>query len=300
MSTAVAHAAHEISSRAITWLHANRHLGGFPSETTADLGDPDSVYKPLSETVLLSSLVLREGVAGPGEAQHARELLDFAWQQVREGDLLYERQLRHSVLTDPLETYAHFARSGKRHEGLEELLAHSAALGALTEVMPNRRLAVANARRIVGIGDGEDWAELTRVTWLGATPQPWAIDWMTGYCLTHTVFHLTDWGARPEDMPEDLADYVATWLPVWIDIWSEVEQWDLVAELLIVGVCLPEPLFQEADWKRLAGVQHADGLVPRDGAPVDDDPLQRFSDQQHPTIVAAIAGTLALSRLLST
>jgi hypothetical protein len=290
--------AHDMTSRAMGWLHTHRDLGAFPADTGADLGDPDSVYKPLGEAALAASLVLREGVAGSAESRAARELLDFSWQQMRGGDLLYERQLRHPLLSDPLETYAHYTRGGHRHAGLEELFEHAAAVGSMTEAMPNRRLALANARRIVGISEDGDWADMTRQTWLGRTPPPWAIDWFTAYCMTHTVFHLTEWGANPDGLSADLAGYLTTWLPVWVDIWAEVAQWDLVGELLIVGVCLPEPRYEHSEWERLAAVQHADGMMPRDGDPVSDDPARRFTDHQHTTVVASVAGTLALSRLI--
>ncbi|MEV7192048.1 hypothetical protein AB0N81_09580 [Streptomyces sp. NPDC093510] len=303
MTAHVTRTAHEVSAGALTWLHAHRERGALPADTTADLCDPDSVYKPLGENALAASLVLRESVAGSTEQRLARELLDFCWQQFGEGDMLYERLLRYSLMTDPLETYLPFARSGVRHEPLDRLLAHTSALRAVrgAELLPNRRLAVANAARVVGLDQGGhayDWDTLTRATWLGATPEPWLIDWMTGYCLTHTVFHLTDWGGTPTGLPEDLATYVATWLPVWIDIWAEIGQWDLVAELMIVGCCLEEPYCDPADWERLAHVQHADGLVPRDGDPVTDDPGQRYADHQHTTVVAAVAGALAVSRTL--
>jgi len=299
MRAEVTRAAHELATTALGWLHTHHELGGFPDGgATGDLVDPDSVYKPLGEAALAASLVLREGVAGAEELSAARHLLEFSWTQMREGDLLYERQLRHGLLTDPLETYGPFARSGYRHAALEGLLAHLAEMGMTAELMPNRRMAVANARRIIGISRDDDWPGMVRATWLGATPPPWAIDWLTAYSATHTVFHHTDWGARPSELPADVADYLRRWLPVWIDVWSEVEQWDLVIELMIVGMCLPEPYCEPAEWARLAAVQHADGLVPRDGEPVTDDPRQRFLDHQHTGVVAVVAGTIALSRLL--
>ncbi|WAL99703.1 DUF6895 family protein [Streptomyces sp. Je 1-369] len=303
MTAPVTRTAHQVGSQALAWLHAHRERGALPPDTTADLGDPNSVYKPLGESATAASLVLRESVAGSAELRMAGELLGFCWEQFGKGDMLYERLLRYPMMTDPLETYAPFVRGGLRHEPLERLIAHTSALRSVrsSEYLPNRRLAVANAARIVGLGGGErayDWGTLTRATWLGATPEPWLIDWMTGYCLTHTVYHLTDWGGTPSGLPAGLAAYVTTWLPVWIDIWTEVEQWDLVGELLIVGCCLEEPYCEPADWERFAAVQHPDGLMPRDGDPVDDDPEQRFTDHQHTAVVAAVAGTLAVSRTL--
>ncbi|MBW5422960.1 hypothetical protein GKQ77_15535 [Streptomyces sp. BG9H] len=294
-----------VTGRALGWLHRNRPYGAFPAPETADVADPDGYYKSLGETALAASLLLREGsVPPPGHEQAARELLDFAWAQLRQGDLLYERQLRHPLMADPLELYAHFTRGGHRHERLDALLVHLSGLrthqGA--ELVPNRRLAVANAARIAGFAGpggfagGADWSGLLAATWLGRLPEPWAIDWMTAYCMTHTVFHVTDWGGLPHALPGDVVAYLECWLPVWIDIWSEIEEWDLVVELLIVDACLPRPGHHLDVWERLAAVQHADGLVPRDGKPVDDEPEQAFRDHQHTAVVTVVAGTLAQAR----
>ncbi|WP_156755583.1 DUF6895 family protein [Actinokineospora pegani] len=297
--TSLVHTAHDVAARALGWLHTNRDLGAFEDDAaTTDLNDPEGAYKPLCELALASSLVLREGVAGTNEQRAARALVGFTWQQLREGDLLYERQLRHALLTDPLETYAHHARSGLRHEALEQTLVQCAVEDSMTELLPNRRLAVANAHRIVGIHRDDDFTAMLRQTWLGRIPQPWALDWYTAYYMTHTVFHVTDWGAKPGDLPPDVVEYLENWLPVWIDVWAEAGQWDLLGELLIVSACLPEPRCDLAEWELFASAQHADGLLPRDDRPVVDDTEQRYHDHKHTAVVATIAGTLAMSRLL--
>jgi hypothetical protein len=299
MSTALAQTAHDIRSRALSWLHTHRSLGALEGDVGANM----ERYKALQETALAASLVLRDGAAGSAECTLARELLDFCWRQLKDGTLFYERLLRHPLATDVLEGYAHFARAGYRHPGVERLIPHFAAMGTAKAVehVPNRRLAIANALRITGQDHGvkaPDWETLTRATWLGSTPEPWHIDWMTGYTVTHTVFHLTDWGLHPEWLPDDLVSYLVHWLPVWTDIWVESCQWDLVGELLIVGSSLPEPYGEITDWQRLAALQHTDGLMPRDDQPVDDDPVTRFHDHRHTTIVATVAGTIALTRAL--
>ncbi|MFD8935464.1 DUF6895 family protein [Streptomyces sp. NPDC059578] len=294
----VAVAARSMADRGLSWLHANRAHGAFPQDGTETLAEPDSVYKPLSESALAASVILRDGVAGPGQLVAAQSLLDFCWEQFRQGDMLYERQLQHVLMTDPLETYATFARCGYRHADLHRLLTHLTGLRSVggIEHLPNRKLAVANAARVVGLDRRDDWAALTRDTWLGALPEPWAINWITGYAVTHTVFHLTDWGSRPQGLSPQITAYLRTWLPVWIDIWREVAQWDLVGELLIVGASLDEPYCNPEDWQMLADLQQEDGFVPRDGSPVDDDPALRFSDHQHTVVVTAVAGSVALAR----
>ncbi|MFF3004377.1 DUF6895 family protein [Kitasatospora sp. NPDC057940] len=294
--------AQRLASRALAWLHASHAdgLGRIPDNTVVDLSDPDDAYKPLGEIALAASLILRDGVTGPTEARTARELLDHAWAQLREGDLLYERQLRHFTMTDPLETYAHFARAGYRHPALEELLDSLSRLRAAhaEEIHPNRRLGVANARRVIGLAHQPDWAALAAGTWLGATPEPWAVNWMTGYDITHTVFHLTDWGARPDGLPEPMREHVRDWLPAWLDIWLEIGQWDLAAELLVVDACIGEPATGRQGWDALAAVQHEDGLLPRDTDPVDEDRERAFQDHQHTAVVAVVAGGITLARAL--
>ncbi|MCF6523968.1 hypothetical protein [Streptomyces sp. JJ36] len=298
MSTDLARLAHQIRSRALDWLHTHRRAGAPAGE---DISTDPEAYKALGETALTACLVLRDGAAGSRDCAVARALLDFCWTETEHGTLLYQRMLRHPLATDALEIYAHFARSGYRHPGMERLIPHVVAAGTahVAEQQPNRRLAVANALRITGHTTAAPaWETLTRATWLGSTPQPWHIDWMTGYAVTHTVFHLTDWGRQPSGLPDDMAAYLTRWLPVWTDIWTEACQWDLVGELLIVGNCLPEPCTEAGDWHRLAELQHPDGLTPRDDQPVDDDPVTRFRDHQHTTIVAAVAATVALARAL--
>ncbi|GCD98642.1 DUF6895 family protein [Embleya hyalina] len=302
MNADVLKTAHTIGSRALRWLHDNADFGTLPTHTVVDFNDRDGAYKPLGEAALATSLMLRERVAGPGDLAIARDLIDFAWGQFQSGNFLYERQVRHPLITDPLETYAHFTRAGLRHEQMDRLQEHLAELRSVhgIELMPNRRLAVANASRVAGVSRRFDWAALAADTWLGMTPEPWVIDWMTAYCMTHTVFHVTDWGAHPELLPADIRDYLRIWLPVWVDIWAEVAQFDLVGELLAVDACLPEPVCDAQGWQRLAAAQREDGLLPRDADPIDEDPKQAFKDHEHTAVVAIVAGTITLARSLGT
>ncbi|MFD0273074.1 DUF6895 family protein [Kitasatospora sp. NPDC127111] len=300
--TAVLRTAQQLSAGALRWLHGRYEsgLGRFSADATIDLADPDNVYKPLGEAALATGLLLREGVAGTEDSRIARRILDLCWAELREGDLLYERQLRHPLTSDPLEVYVHFARAGLRHRPLEGLLQSLAGVRSVQamEVMPNRRLAVANARRVIGLAQQPDWSALTAATWLGATPEPWLLDWLTAYHLTHTVFHLTDWGARPDGLPAPIRDYLREWLPAWIEVWLETGEWDLVGELLIVDACIGAPEAGAAAWAALAAVQRADGLVPRDTGPVTEDPEQQLTDHGHTAVVTVVAATITLARAL--
>ncbi|MFG2004011.1 DUF6895 family protein [Spirillospora sp. NPDC048911] len=293
-----AQAALPLTRGAFGWLHRNRQLAALPSDITGDLKGHSKTYKVIGELSLTCHIMTLAGAVLPSEQARAQQLLDFCWEQLGHGDLLYERQLRHTLVTDPVELYAHLAPLGYRHSKLEKLAAHCHRLQGVhaVEQYPNRRLAVANALRVLQLPTPHDWNTLTRRTWLGHTPEPWTLDWDAAYCLTHTVYHLTDWGSRPQHIPPHLADYLHRWLPVWLDAWTETRHWDLVAELLLVDACLPEPRCPLAAWQALADSRHTTGYLPCEGNPEPQDEAEAFGRYQHTTCVTASAGALALRR----
>jgi len=300
-AAAAAATAQQVAGRALGWLDAAVEHFTLPEQVPPDQVDADGKIKPLGELALVGSLVIREGAAGHRQAHIAATLVEFAWRQLRGGEVLYELQRANPVTTYPMEVYAPFVRAGYHHRQLAELLAHLGGLRAaqVAELMPNRALAVVNANRTLGLPDRADIATLTARTWLGGTPEPWAVDFLTLYAMTHTVFHLTDWGAHPSGLPNHVQVYLHAWLPAWLEVYLEAGQWDLIAELLIVDLCLTEPDFYPQAWEYLAGAQHADGLVPYGPVRVPREVAKAFRNHYHPTLVAAIAGTLAVSRRMT-
>lgn len=294
-------AAHQITVRAFGWLNAATQHFALPADTSPDRLDVNKDIKPLSELALAGSIAVREQATGSHEARLAPALVDFAWQQLHSGDVLYELQRQNPAVTHPMELYAPFVRAGYHHPALEKLLAHLISLRAtrVIELLPNRALGVLNAARILGLPVHADPAELTARTWLGGTPEPWATDFLTLYAMTHTVFHLTDFGAHPDGLAEHLQTYLHAWLPAWLEVYLEAGQWDLIGELLIVDLCLTEPTYHPKAWDCLARAQQPDGLVPAGPERVPQDTATAFRNHNHPTLVAAIAGTLAMSRRMS-
>jgi hypothetical protein len=293
--------AHQIAVRALGWLQQVQHRFALPADISTDRLRPNEEMKPLGELLLVACIALREASMGPRETQVASALVAFAWSQLRDGEVLYELQRDQPIETYPLETYAWLARSGYRHPRLDQLAAHLNQLraGRVLEVVPNRALAVFNAECQLDLPHRVDPAVLTARTWLGGTPEPWAIDFFTFYAMTHTVFHLTDWGARPDGLPGHLQRYLRAWLPAWLEVYLEAGEWDLVSELLIVSSCLSEPDDNPNAWEVLARAQQPDGLLPARPGRVPTDAGKAFRDHYHSTVVAAIAGILAVSRHLN-
>lgn len=299
MDAATIRLAQQVTDRAMAWLSGMRSSFAFPRDV-ADHEVRGEALKSLSELALAVGLLLRAAVAGPDSARSAQELLDFAWREFREGELLYELQRYTPAATYPWEIYGQFATAGYRHPRLEELALPLDGLRAarFTEHVPNRRLGVLAARRRLGLPDPPDVADQIGRTWLGGMPEPWMLDASNAYGVTHTVFHLTDWGADPAGLPAGLQEYLVRWLPVWVDVFTETRTWDLLGEFLMVDMCLARPHFHAAAWERFAAAQRVDGMVPNGVTRPPDDPVLAFANHHHPTIVAVVAGTLTVSRAL--
>lgn len=331
-TTAVADTAlvHEVGARAISWL--SQHREGFrptrdepadPLKLT-DPADPGTTsyapptlpaaptppgygrdweikdrLKPIGELAQISKVLFREGVAGSRQAALTRQLLDYAWRELLDGgQLLGWMHRQEPVSPIPFEIYVPFKELGYQDPAFEESIrrTHRLITWSALEALPVRRLGLASSERRFGLEPSIPLDFATRQTWLGQRPEPWTLELNIGYSVTHTVFHLTDWGERPEGLPPDLADYLATWLPAWIEDWLEIGHWDLLGELLVVDACLPEPALDARAWQAFADVQTPSGAMPAEGAMPQGDPDDVFDIVYHPTLVAAFASVLATSR----
>ncbi|WP_016699222.1 DUF6895 family protein [Actinoalloteichus spitiensis] len=293
---------HHVGTSALEWLDGAAHLFAFPPDVPVLDVNTNRHVKPLAEFALAGSIAVREGATGSRQAQISPVLMDYAWNALGNGSFLHELQLAMPVETYPMEIYAMFTRAGYRHPELEVLLAHLGRLRAAhaRELLPNRQLALTNSARLIGLEPHADEAELVARTWLGNASEPWALDFATAYAMTHTVFHLSDWAGQPERLPRRMVDYLRRWLPVWLDVYREAQQWDLVGELLMVDLCLPDPEFPADTWIAYATAQNEDGLMPFGSEAPPEDTEDAFRNYYHPTVVAAVAGTLLVSRGIAT
>ncbi|MFI7099345.1 DUF6895 family protein [Streptomyces sp. NPDC050161] len=291
---------HQVGSRAVHWLEEHRDGFRTPDRAAA----PDQVkefFKPVGELALMGRVLTREGVAGTSQAAQMRRLLDFAWRDVLDGGGLLAWMQRDEPLSPvPLEVYTAFRELGYHHPEVER---HARVMSGIRswqalEMLPNRRLGLTRHEARAELTSGAETAAALRSTWLAQTPEPWTVDYHIAYVVTHTVFHLTDWGARLDALPGDIAGYLTRWLPVWVDEWREKEHWDLLGELLVVDAMLPRPAWDAAAWQSFAQAQGADGAMPLERTrPADG--ADEFGTLYHPTLVAVFASTMATSRALT-
>ncbi|MBB1247225.1 hypothetical protein GL263_27300, partial [Streptomyces durbertensis] len=281
--------------------------GPDPGAPGWDAPGPDTEWevkdrlKPIGELAIIGKVLFREGVAGSRQAALARQLLDVAWRDHLEGGrLLRWMQEREPLSPIPFEIYVPFYELGYQDPEFEEHLRHSQRLAswAAVEATPVRRLGISAFERRLGLTPSLPTDVAVRHTWLGRTPEPWTVELNLAYGITHTVFHLTDWGENPAGLPPDLSDYLTAWLPAWLDDWREVGNWDLLGELLVVDACLPEPALDHRVWQAFADAQASDGAMPAHGRMPRGDEDEVFDLVHHPTLVAAFASVLATSRAM--
>ncbi|MFJ4198753.1 DUF6895 family protein [Streptomyces sviceus] len=292
---------HQVGVGALEWLHA--HRDGFRLELDVDpeVGFLER-FKPVGELALICKVLFREGVAGSRQATLARQLIDHAWCHTLDGGRMLVRGQRTEPISPiPFEVYLPFKELGYSSPEAERAFRLNQRLDsfAALEMSPVRRLGLSAFQRRFGLPPRAPEADLVGATWLGRAPEPWTVEGHIAYDITHTVFHLTDWGEKPEGLPAEVADYLATWLPVWLDDWLDLQRWDLLGELLVVDACLPHPTFDERAWDGFAAAQQPDGAMPAVRTMPQGEPDEVFDIVYHPTLVAAFASVLATSRALT-
>ncbi|MDQ0772376.1 hypothetical protein QF026_000842 [Streptomyces aurantiacus] len=292
---------HTVGTGALEWLHAHRDGFRLEQDVDPEVGFLER-FKPVGELAIICKVLFREGVAGSRQAQLARQLLDHAWRDTLDGGRMLVRGHRIEPLSPiPFEVYLPFRELGYSRPEIEQALLLNQRLESFAayEVPPARRLGLSAFQRRFGLTPRPPESELVGTTWLGRTPEPWTVEGHIAYDVTHTVFHLTDWGERPDGIPDRLAGYLATWLPVWLDDWLDLARWDLLGELLVVDACLPRPTLDERAWEGFAAAQQPDGAMPAVRTMPQGDPEELFDLVYHPTLVAAFASVLATSRALT-
>jgi hypothetical protein len=293
---------HRVGDRALGWLDTHRELFRLTDEDLATGRGIIERIKPVGELAVNMRVLAREGVAGSRMHECSVRLLDHAWRDLLDGgNLLADLQRREPLSPVPLEVYASLYELGHRHPALEDAigLARTTAAWRALEMAPNRRLGVLNAERKLGLVPSGDPEQALAATWLGQLPEPWTVQLQIAYDITHTVFHLTDWGAAPDRIPPHVAQYLELYLPAWIADWAELRHWDLLGELLVVDACLPRPTLDERAWELYAAAQDASGAMPVRQEMPQGSPQDVFDQVHHPTLVAAFASAMATSRALS-
>lgn len=152
---------------------------------------------------------------------------------------------------------------------------------------------------LAGLEHGfESYQEMYAASYLaGLDEVPRPMDIEDAYDITHTVFHITDFGARDAGLSPDERQRVLAITDQLTDYFVEIEHWDLIAEFLLARRCLGEdPTLTSsgaAAVRALLDAQTTAGDIPgrfaAQGALPAATPLVTFRKSFHTTLVTALA-----------
>ena len=123
------------------------------------------------------------------------------------------------------------------------------------------------------------------------------------YQVTHTMFHITDFGNRPVELTEPQRQQALILIDQMTDYFVADEYWDLIAELLLCQHLLGQDPTRTrsgaAGVRSLLAVLTPDGRIPARYAakrpPQTEPPLRLFQFAYHTTLVTALVSLLALA-----
>jgi hypothetical protein len=294
----------------LRWLEREREGFALPR------GEEPELFrlKALGELAAISEVIWRRRGLPPDLRARVRALLEFAWRELEEGEVL-ARSLDARPYPVLGTTYSVFERMGWRHEGVRRRLADLGQPGALARIRASAPaasvepvtaqygtdgvavlcLGLALAWEVLGLPSPWQRARLYPGTCLARRPEVEELTVPEGYSLTHAVFFMTDWGAEPQGLPEAERAYLEARCPRWMEAFRGRGHFDLYAELAAVLCCAGVNAPAEAE-AVLARAQQDDGSVPGPAERVaertrgiEDPDRRRFVGAYHTTLASTLA-----------
>lgn len=285
---------------ALDWIE--RHLPDFDPLT--DGIKPDALRnKALAELAFMCDYLCR---ARPAERVRSHRILSFVtqvWQRPEYQDLIVRNP-------ESLQLYA-LTYGSLRNAGFDVASAAPVIQGVVdagyalaVEVVPFRMMDLRHVLDHAGIRHALPAMEDSLARTMLAQRPP--LHYLTGadvYCLTHTIFYLTDFGFDSSNTIDSSA--LATYrrmVEQLLGLYVRLRDWDLTAELLICAHCLRSPPseVQSAAVQALTAAQLDDGSVPAPRFDPHGEDARRagagyaFEHNYHTTLVAALAAFLCL------
>jgi len=283
---------------ALDWIETN--LVAF--DPLIDGIKPDALRnKALAELSFMCDCLCR---ALPMQRVRAHRILSFVaktWQRAAYQDLIVRNP-------ESLQLYA-LTYSSLRNAGFDVASAApmiqavvDAGYSLALEMVPFRKMDLRHVLDHAGIQHSlPTMAESFAQTMLAQRPPLHYLTSADVYCLTHTIFYLTDFGFDPVDgIKSTELDAYRGMVEQLLGLQVRLRDWDLAAELLICTYCLKSPSseVQSAAMRALTAAQLVDGSVPAPRFDPKGEDARRagasyaFEHNYHTTLVAALAAIL--------
>jgi hypothetical protein len=284
----------KVAEGAINWITANLNKFDFREERGSSL---IAELKPLGELALASKIVLLNQHDPTEWKIKSKEWLSYCWSQLHEGEILRKAiETRKDFLLFTA-MYAPFRQNDLINEQLEHAVRSKMETSALSQQYPSWiLLLIIRTLHVLGIDSPWKIDVCFRNTSLYQLPDVWTIRGFPSYVLTHTVFFLTDFGCRHQDLPEIHRQYLILNMPLWLEHYRITQNFDLFAEMIMVARCIR--MEDQKDWGSvLLARQQRDGMVPtaRMKGDKSDSEAERFRHHYHSTLTALMASVMSLN-----
>ncbi|GAA5049013.1 hypothetical protein HNP84_004366 [Thermocatellispora tengchongensis] len=251
-------------------------------------------------------------------------LLHLFWSRVRPGDddLARVTETLHKIWRDPefprqvAAKPAYFRQYGLIYGALAPAgITGGHHLATLAELAPGGHLAPYGKSPylrletryyadIAGLGHAfESYRELYEASFLANLTTVLPMDIEDAYTITHTVFHLTDFGFRDAGLTDEERERALGIADRLTDHFVEADHWDLTGEFVLTQFCLgADPARTRSGIggiRSLLAAQTPSGAIPgrfaaqRPGPSAT--PVELFRKSYHTTLVAALASMIILS-----
>lgn len=272
-------------SKGLDWIDQNQKYFKLTSLGTSSDAKIKAV-KPIGELVLAANLLSNWNIEKPW----AERQLNHSWASLEEGGVLLQMLLARPDLIVISTVYASFKENGFVNTKLNRLISFlSSTACCLSIEFPRwRQLDLEHGLSALDLKAFPSDAHLG--TWISGLPEPWLLTDDIAYAVTHEVFYITDFGNRPDNLPQDIRAYVSRWLNLWIKMYLERSNFDLIAEFVMVGLCVGLEDKMQDSILLLIQAQHDDGYFLGPGIiPNTPSPEKIFFHNYHTTLVSLLA-----------
>lgn len=265
------------------------------------------LLKPLGELTLAASLLSR--LPHLTTDRTWKTVLDFSWDQLRDGYLLVDVLKERPDLLVMLSLYATLYREGYENKELNNQIVQLVETPGYyqTDMLAWRRLDLLVGLEDLGIKtDIASEIEMAfNQTWLSKCHSPWTITEPSAYGLTHAAFYMANYGFDESRLPSNVESYLFENCLPWARMYLEEQNFDLAAEMIMTRCCLKFPL---TDSEKLLSKDFLEARMEDNALPCppygalsllfgEDDPSRRhFLLHYHTVLVTCMASAMAMNR----
>ena len=295
------------TSRALAWVF--QHRDRFSLFDERDTYRPDRM-KPFIELAIMLGVRAATGDIASPLARKATRLFESA---SRRPDFTHWIFRRPAEIVNYAELCSALTELGGDARELRETLQHAVDMGVLSQIerLPHRDVELAAALDWAGVRHSlPSLGDLCAETILGQPFSASLLDNSAIYAITHVIIFACRFGLLRNALPAWLGSTtISTLLSDLIVVTSQEGNWDMLGELLLCwdSIGFEHSRVTGAGWELFLDVFRADGAVPPAATGVKEDTSPHSEEQTtkdtsdfdrvyHTTLVAALAGTVFLSR----